>query len=310
MQPRKRDQSRPVSATRQGGAAAQAASAIARPRRREVRPPAWFDSGMIVVLAVMTVAAGGLAPVSRAADAPNASVHEGQAVKVGNGTARVVVAATANGLPASVSVVMTAGALEGLPAPSKEQPEWEFVLPMPQSGPRTGYDHVAVDWNPAGHPPEGIYTVPHFDFHFYAVSRAEQEGVSFAGTEGAEAAKVADSALLPQGYAVPPDTAVEKMGVHGVDPASPEFHGEPFTRTFIYGYYKGRLTFVEPMVALSYLLTEPDVTDEVRVPSAYSYPGFYPSKYRVGYDPERKLYFLSLMGLHEWSPGSEETATQ
>jgi hypothetical protein len=262
----------------------------------------------LVAVAVLAAGAVVVGPAARAADAPKASVYEGQAVKVGNGTARVVVAATAEGLPRSVSVVLTAGALEGLPAPSQEQPEWEFVLPMPEAGPRTGYDHVAVDWNPAGHPPEGIYTVPHFDFHFYAVSRAEQEGVSFAGTEGAEAAKVADSALLPQGYVVPPDTAVEKMGVHGVDPAAPEFHGKPFTHTFIYGYYKGRLTFVEPMVALSYLLTRPDVIAEVKVPAAYSSPGFYPSKYRVGYDPERKLYFLSLMGLHEWAPGGETTA--
>ena len=241
----------------------------------------------LVAVAALVAGAVVVGSAVRAADAPKASVYEGQAVKVGNGAARVVVAATAEGRPRSVSVVLTAGAVEGLPAASKEQPEWEFLLQMPQSGPRTGYDHVAVDWNPAGHPPEGIYTVPHFDFHFYTASRAEQEGVSFAGTEGPEAAKVADSALLPKGYVVPPDTAVEKMGVHGVDPAAPEFHGKPFTHTFIYGYYKGRLTFIEPMVALSYLLTKPDITAEVKVPAAYSYPGFYPSKYRVGYDPER-----------------------
>lgn len=263
--------------------------------------------GIVAALALVT-AAGGSVPVARAADAPTPSVHEGQAVKVGNGTARVVVATTADGLPRSVSVVLTAGALEGLPAPSEEHPEWEFVLPMPETGPRTGYDHVTVDWNPAGHPPQGIYTVPHFDFHFYAVSRAEQEAVAFSGTEGAEAAKVADSALLPKSYVVPPDTAVEKMGVHGIDPDSPEFHGKPFTSTFIYGYYKGRLTFVEPMVALSYLLSKPDVIAEVKAPSTYSYAGFYPTKYRVGYDPDRKLYFLSLMGLHEWAPGGKKMA--
>ena len=264
--------------------------------------------GMVAALALAVLAAGGPVPTARAVDAPNASVYEGQAVKVGNGTARVVVATTADGLPRSVSVVLTAGALEGLPAPSEERPEWEFVLPMPETGPRTGYDHVTMDWNPAGHPPQGIYTVPHFDFHFYVISRAEQEGVAFSGTEGVEAAKVADSALLPEGYVVPPDTAVEKMGVHGIDPASPEFHGQPFTRTFIYGYYKGRLTFVEPMVALSYLLSNPDVTARVKVPSTYSYPGFYPTKYRVGYDPERKLYFLSLMGLQERAPGGKKMA--
>lgn len=28
------------------------------------------------------------------------------------------------------------------------------------------FEHATLDWNPEGHPPPGIYTVPHFDVHF------------------------------------------------------------------------------------------------------------------------------------------------
>ena len=29
------------------------------------------------------------------------------------------------------------------------------------------FTFAGVDWNPMGHPPENVWTVPHFDFHFY-----------------------------------------------------------------------------------------------------------------------------------------------
>ena len=31
------------------------------------------------------------------------------------------------------------------------------------------YRFMMLDWNPQGHQPPGVYTVPHFDFHFYMV---------------------------------------------------------------------------------------------------------------------------------------------
>ena len=33
----------------------------------------------------------------------------------------------------------------------------------------TGIDHISVDWNPCGHPPMNVFTVPHYDFHIYLV---------------------------------------------------------------------------------------------------------------------------------------------
>jgi hypothetical protein len=95
-----------------------------------------------------------------------AATQEGEAVKLGNGTAQVVVTTDEDRNPVSIAVSMTAGAFDGLPTElNKDTPEgsWEFPLPMPE-GSNTGYKEVVIDWNPHGHPPPEIYTVPHFDF--------------------------------------------------------------------------------------------------------------------------------------------------
>lgn len=33
----------------------------------------------------------------------------------------------------------------------------------------TGIDHISIDFNPCGHPPLGVFTVPHYDLHIYTV---------------------------------------------------------------------------------------------------------------------------------------------
>ena len=34
----------------------------------------------------------------------------------------------------------------------------------------TGIDHISLDFNPCGHPPFGVFTIPHYDFHIYLES--------------------------------------------------------------------------------------------------------------------------------------------
>ncbi|MCS4505611.1 DUF5602 domain-containing protein [Arhodomonas aquaeolei] len=233
-------------------------------------------------------------------------IHTGEPVHVGNGTARTVVVTDANGIPQSVSVVFSGSALSGLPAARSDQSEWEYLLPMPAGAPPTGYDHVGLDWNPAGHAPQGVYTHPHFDVHFYMINRAQQEAVTFIGEAAARGLAPPDARTVPADYVVPPDTAVERMGLHGVDTQSHEFRGKPFTSTFLYGYYEGRMVFLEPMVTLAFLQSRPDVTMPVKRPLAYSLPGYYPAKYRIGYDPELNQYQVSLLDLRAYATATAE----
>lgn len=224
----------------------------------------------------------------------------GEPVAVGNGSARVVMGLNAQSEPDSVLVVLTRDALDGLPEANAHQAVWEFALPMPENAPTTGYDHVVLDWNPVGHPPEGVYSLPHFDVHFYLIGTDEQEAITFHG-EGRELAMTApDSKLVPEGYVIPPDTAVERMGMHGLDPAGPEFRGETFSHNFIYGYYKGELMFVEPMVSLAFLQSLPDMTAPVKMPQRYSYPGWYPTNYQIGFDASKNEYRIALRDLQKY----------
>jgi len=238
--------------------------------------------------------------------------YEGASVPMGRGTARVIVRADASGKPISIAAMLSAGALEGLPTePNKNTRDgyWPFPLPMPARGPKTGYTHVVIDWNPHGHPPPDVYTVPHFDIHFYVMSADKVGQIAFTGADD-PATKVSDAALIPDAYQVVPDTAVDKMGVHAIDTNAPEFNGKPFTATFIYGYYKGELTFLEPMIARAFLSTKPDLTLSVRTPPRYSSTAYYPTTYSVRYDAARDVYLVELGNLKYWGKAASAGAAK
>jgi hypothetical protein len=264
-----------------------------------------------LMLAACSIFALGSAPAG-AVLAASGTTFEGKAVHIGKGTGRIVVRADPGGRPTSVAVKLTSGSLEGLPSElnkASSEGQWEYVLPMPAKGPRTGYRHVVVDWNPQGHPPPGVYTVPHFDFHFYTVSRAEVAKVAFKGPAD-PAAVVSNARLVAAGYQVVAETVVNKMGVHAIDTTAPEFHGKPFTATFIYGYYKGRLTFVEPMVTHAFLLGKPNFSAEVRTPAEYSHTGYYPTRYAVRYDARQEAYFVELLGLKRGGKSAQNQSSR
>lgn len=249
-----------------------------------------------VALATLTAALAAAPAVAQ----PEPATYEGTAVRIGHGTAHTLVRTDANGEPASVGVVFTPGMLEGLPRPARGAvPDFPYFLPMPTTGPRTVVDHVVIDWEPVGHPPARVYDVPHFDFHFYLVNRAEQMKVAFKDENASgDPRQQPPAELVPVGYVVPPGTAVPRMGVHAIDPAGPEFHGKPFTATFIYGYYNRRQTFLEPMVALDYLKAKPSLSVPVTRPVSYTKRGAYPSAYSVKYDAARNLYEVALEQLN------------
>lgn len=228
-----------------------------------------------------------------------AATYEGAPVKIGEGYAHVVIETDVADQPTDISVVLSRGALTGLPgAPNSDNKEgaWSYFLPMPEGVSNTGFRTVVVDWMAAGHPPPHVYTVPHFDFHFYTIGPQDLEQIKFAGPDD-PAAKVTDASLVPEGYQVVAETAVDKMGVHAIDTSATEFHGKPFTATFIYGYYAGRLVFLEPMVARDFLLSEPDFAASVMKPEHISLGGHYPAGYRVRYDPPEQAWRVSLTGL-------------
>lgn len=223
----------------------------------------------------------------------------GTPVKVGNGTARAYVVADARHgqAPLELGVALSSGALDALPTDGMHM----YLLPLPQLAPAP-YKLVELDWNPTGHPPEGVYTFPHFDFHFYFISLAERNAIVPSDPNYAtEADNLPIGAFVPPLYAplagpgqTPADVAVPMMGLHWEDLTSPELQnllGNPsayqqFTRTFIYGSWNGQFIFAEPMVTRAFLLSKPDVSAPVRVPQRYPTAGYFPTSYRVTYDAQ------------------------
>lgn len=272
-----------------------------------------------------------------------ASVHRqyGPAVKIGNGIVRTyVVRDKSSDAPIEVGVAMSEDAMEGLPAPvPMPMPAMSMPMPagnaashshvgslinlltMPTQNP-TPYQFVELDWNPGGHEPAGVYDVPHFDFHFWTVSRDVRASIDPASPiYGQQAANLpaneyrapfyldgATAAGAPAGA-----VAVPFMGLHWLDVRSPELqrltgHPEaykPFTKTFLYGSWNGQFVFDEPMITRAYIMakrdaTDPAVRDEVTpvsTPQHSSPAGFYPSAYRIAYDAAAREYRIALTQL-------------
>lgn len=59
---------------------------------------------------------------------------------------------------------------------------------------------------------------------------------------------------MPQDYVMDVHAVVPGEGVHVEDVTAKEFYGQPFDTTLIYGFYNGKMAFVEPMVTRHYLL--------------------------------------------------------
>lgn len=218
------------------------------------------------------------------------------------------VTTTPSGKPQFVGVQICADELSGLPEGDDDihTHEVELFLDLPSGTPFTV---VEVDWNADGHPPEGIYDVPHLDFHFYTLDESTVETIQ---TEPATYAMPDDQ--MPTDYIRPPlvDTnddgepdapLVEAhMGEHLVDPTAPEFQEDgEFTHAFIWGAWDpdddgcGELTFFEPMITREFLLEQhKEVTTEIKMPDALPTAGWYPTEYVIRYLGNNDTYVVTL----------------
>ena len=260
------------------------------------------------------IAAGG--PASSRAGAPGTHRQYGTPVKVGNGRARsyVVLDAKQGGAPREIGFALDATALDGLRSPTSDHGgghQDEFILPLPPHN-GTPFQTMELDWSPMGH---GVpHTTPHFDFHFYTITLEERNAI--VPTDPAYAEKAArfpaPGAMLPGwiptsvlASAPPAAVAVPRMGLHWVDPTSPELPPTlaPFTKTMIMGSWDGRVTFYEPMITRDYLAGHAapgaDADEVIPVPFAAKpdVAGYYPGAYRIQWDAHAKEYRVALTQL-------------
>jgi hypothetical protein len=161
-----------------------------------------------------------------------------------------------------------------------------------------GLDHLGINWEAHGHPP-GPFLTPHFDFHFYNVTRQRLAGL--------DCADVSKPAVLPRGFALPDidvpglgtlhGLCVPTMGMHAMPVDDMNADG-PFGATMVIGYYEGKPIFIEPMVSRERLLQRTSFALDVPaidVPKGVRYPRHFAAKY----DAANERYDLILSGFDD-----------
>ena len=210
----------------------------------------------------------------------------GEQAPLGNGSVRSFVTVDGAGKPKAIGMKFTEAALQGLPTDTTA--EHDTHVPLPADAPSTGFDHLEIDWNPVGHEPKEIYGLPHFDFHFYIVTAEAQAAVIGGPDTVAVPAKFVPLDYLSGVMAVP------DMGVHWFDTKAPEFSGKKFDDSFIYGFYHGAMTFVEPMATTAFIATKSDFTLQVKQPESYQKAGYYPTIQHLYFDQADQEYNMVL----------------
>jgi hypothetical protein len=230
-----------------------------------------------------------------------------------------------NGAPKTVGIAISGAALASLPPEPSDQHHCfdrdgdgvtsmatecahthEYAIPLPDAVSQRDdmpFKWVLLNWNMHGHMPPGIYDVPHFDVHFYMVP-IEDVFAIHDGPCGPELVNCEQFAIaklpVPDGMMHPDfqdvDAVAPAMGNHLIDVAGHEFHGMPFTMSWIYGVYSGRVTFYEQMVALDFLQSRPNACQPIKSPPSVAQSGYYPTQRCVKYDAGADAYVVSLEG--------------
>ena len=248
-------------------------------------------------------------PNASAVHGPGSHRQYGVPVTLGEGKVRayVVLDERSGRRPIELGVAIDARAIEGA-LPGGAPRNSPIALPEQTPAP---YRFVLFDWNPNGHVPPGVFDLPHFDFHFYIVPRADVEAIALGDPDfAAKANNLPTGEFLPPHYAVgkppgaePAAVAMPEMGVHWQDLLSPEYQrvlGRPeayrsFTKTYVYVTWDGRIIALEPMITREYLLRRTDEVIPVSRPARYPRPGWYPSAYRITYDARAREYRVALV---------------
>jgi hypothetical protein len=192
--------------------------------------------------------------------------------------------------PDEIGIEIPASVMNNLPSTGVA-----LAIDLPNTARNTPFQYMMLDWNPQGHEPAGIYDKPHFDFHFYIQDHEDVMDIRPGDCSGlncddyAKAMKPLPPEFTPQGY-INVGSVVPFMGNHLIDPASPEFNGQPFTRTWLYGAYDGAITFYEPMITRQSLIEQPNVCSDLKMAPAVAASGYYPTKYCQQYDKRQKVY--------------------
>jgi len=210
-------------------------------------------------------------------DQPKEKVYTSQKVTLHGGKVWSSAKVSKDGKPEQVSIIVDDAAMNSVPVGQPTDHvghENNLMIPVPQEG-SVPFKFIMVNWNSSGHEPENVYTLPHFDFHFYMTPQSEVVG--YTDMTKLEIDPAAD--YLPANHIG--GAPAPGMGKHWLDLASPELGGETFTQTFIYGSYDGKVVFYEPMITRDYLLATNSFERDIPQPAKFKNSGYYPTRMKI-----------------------------
>lgn len=250
----------------------------------------------------------------------------GTSMPLGQGAVTSYTVLGADGAPAEIGVTISSGAFDGLPdAPNDTsrcfdrdgngainasgECEGDYQLTLPFAAELAGREDIPfvfamVNYQPHGHPPLP-WSVAHFDVHFYSIPPEEIEAIRTGPCDFFIDCAVRERAMQPVPVAyVHADfadvgAAVGQMGNHLIDTRTPELAegGPPFTHTWIYGAWEGRIIFHEVMAANAFLTATGNMCADIKQPAAWQRAGHYPTRYcfRRAADGGVQLYMANFV---------------
>jgi hypothetical protein len=237
-----------------------------------------------------TVVAGDMQPYSGSTVESWASLEEGSVVEVGITVPMTAIHNARVGIPE--------GADPTIPDSSNSV---RLTLPAIVTE-QTFIDHFDLDYNPVGHPPMDIYTLPHFDLHFYGISEVEQLAIDCSDKMEIEAEKLPTDYVVGKPGRPPVGECVPMMGHHAVSMKAPELSPENpavFDKTMVLGYYAGEMTFLEPMVTRDLLLAKRNFDFAIELPKTLPRKTMYPTEFSATFDAKANAYRFVLRGFEE-----------
>lgn len=247
----------------------------------------------------------------------------GAIAEIGDGWVETYSEIDDQGIPSAIGITLSKEALNNLPHDMGDGhrcadfdnngsidkqteclPWHERILPLPSDISRNKdipFKWVLMNWNPHGHMPEGVWNTPHFDVHFY-MEPIENIFALMPGPCGPEkmrcdqyelAIKPVPANFIHKDY-IDVGAAAPAMGNHLVDTSAPEFHGAPFTRSWIYGAFDGRIIFYEEMLSLSYLTSRPNECYPIKTTPEVAVSGYYPSQVCTRFNPSDMSVSVSM----------------
>jgi hypothetical protein len=203
------------------------------------------------------------------------------------GTIKAWVEVDSDNMPLRVGLSLTDSMLSNLPSGYTNR-----SLNFPEISTDFLFSHVLFNWNPQGHTPDMFYSSPHLDFHFYIIPLSERLLI-----EGGYDYVPIAAEFIPEDYAFVPgeeNISIFRMGMHFGDSLAAEFHGEPFTKTLIYGFSTGRMVFIEPMITTDYLSGLQNEVIPIKQPEAFQQAGYYPMNYEIFFDHAEGILDITL----------------